>query len=177
MWLEQLPQQHQGLLSAAFYITHFLISPAHVYGSIAVQHQHDLQLFIYFKLECLLNLQKTKKKRKSLYHFWYMSIIAHSMLILIKQKPISGQRIRWLEVLETHISNMIRLALQGININHQPAVYLFTPAVKSHFHLSPCFRIMAPLHQWIVMGIFQGHFIPSFSRLIQSTQKSGSQPT
>lgn len=48
--------------------------------------------------------------------------------------------------------------------------YLFTPAVKSSFHLPPGLRIVTPLHQWKVMGIFQCNFILSICRLVQSIE-------
>lgn len=48
--------------------------------------------------------------------------------------------------------------------------YLFTPAVKSSFHLPPGLRIVTPLHQWKVMGIFQCNFILPIWRLVQSIE-------
>lgn len=45
--------------------------------------------------------------------------------------------------------------------------YLFTSAVESSFHLPPGLRIVTPLHQRVVIGIFKSHSIPPICRLIQ----------
>lgn len=55
--------------------------------------------------------------------------------------------------------------------------YLFTSAVKSVFHLPPGLRIVTPLHQRVVMGIFKCHFIPPICCLVQPVEIAVSQPT
>lgn len=55
--------------------------------------------------------------------------------------------------------------------------YLFTPAVKSSFHPPPGLRIVTPLHQRVVVGIFKCHFIPPICRLVQPVEITVSQPT
>lgn len=48
--------------------------------------------------------------------------------------------------------------------------YLFTPAVKRTFHLPPCLRIVTPLHQGVVMGVLQRHFVLSLCCLLQPVE-------
>lgn len=48
--------------------------------------------------------------------------------------------------------------------------HLFTPAVESCFHLPPGLRIVAPLHQGVVVGIFQRHLVLPLCCPLQTTE-------
>lgn len=53
--------------------------------------------------------------------------------------------------------------------------YLFTPAVKSCFHLPPSLWVVTPLHQGVVMRIFECHLISAICRLVQPVEIAISQ--